>query len=89
MFNFHGKQPKVTYLGIVTGAQFESAYMALANSPTKLPIASTILPLTGSDGCTRYGDEKATEANVPLIHAWIFYEEIPAVKEQEKLKMEM
>ena len=74
MKDYFGKKKGVVYLGVITGKEFEKVYQEMSNSPDKLPLASTIIPLTDSNGCTLFQDADSQE---PVIQAWIFYETIP------------
>lgn len=57
--DYHNKLRCVVYLGVLTGKEFEQKYMEISNSPDKVPVASTLLPVGGDS---------------QKVMAWIFYE---------------
>lgn len=77
MKNYNGLNGYTKYLGIVTGEEFEQAYNDMSDSPDKLPIASTILPVHTIP---------LNEDAKPLAQAWIFYQ---TKKEEEEKKMRL
>jgi hypothetical protein len=79
MKDYYKKSKGVTFVGIVTGKEFEQKYMEISNSEDKLPTASTIIPINSSD--------KEAE---PIFHAWIYWETAPVpdeviVQKQDKI----
>ncbi len=80
MKSYYGKLSETKFLGQVTGEIFQEIYMKMSQSEDKLPVASTIIPITDSEGCTMRNRE-----NEPLVLAWIFYEYNPqALKSFDK-----
>lgn len=101
MKDFRGNRKYVLYCGIITGKKFEEIYQEISNSINKLPVASTILPITGHAGARIYSTRQeqpnpneppitVEDMDSPLIEAWIYYE-VPAaqIKEPEKAKIKL
>ena len=89
MKDYHDKLHLIKYTGIVTAEQFAKLYEEIANSPDKVPVASTPLPFLNTDGSTMY--KLIDGIDHPLVYGYIFYEmQAPESKtEQPKKKLTM
>jgi hypothetical protein len=73
MLSYYGNQNDCMALHEVTLKKFEKIYKELAHGKNTRTVASTIIPLTDSNGCTL----RTREKSLPLYDAVIFYEIIP------------
>ena len=80
MKDYHGKLHLIKYTGIVTAEQFAKLYEEIANSPDKVPVASTPLPFLNTDGSTMY--KLIDGIDHPLVYGYIFYEIIETKQEE-------
>jgi len=90
--NRDNRTPMVKDLGIVTMREFNLEYNTMARSSDMLPKASSIFPLTDSDGCSSRRREKGTDVGEPIFSACIFYDlqegdGTPKAEEKKPIKM--
>ena len=93
MKDYHNKTRHAVYFNRITGVKFQEEYAKISESTDKVPVASTLIPILCSNGCTLYASAEKegilTETQYPLYDAFIYYEKKHTEQQDPKPKLKL